>query len=1042
MLKTNSTSPQTLVPMHRPFLSGQGNAASFPIAHKNCFSTKNSRSLRLLRRASTGVKAVLTSTEKSTSVKAVITVLQTVGGALTHLGLSRGLDDIADLLGKSLLIELVAAELDPILTIIDIFSCGHLLKESGVEKPTIKSYARRTRKHENEIYFESSFEIPEDFGEVGAIVIENEHHKELYVKNIVLDGFLYGPADVTCNSWIHPKFDNPHDRVFFLNKSYLPSQTPSGLKKHRENELIILRGDGQGERKKGERIYDYDVYNDLGDPDSSEDLARPVLGGPEHPYPRRCRTGRPRTKKDSLSEKRSSSVYVPRDEEFSEVKQMTFSAKTVYSVLHALVPSLETIVDGNEGFPHFTAIDTLFNEGFEIDVPKAGFLGNIIPRIVRAISDTGKNVLRFETPEMIDRDKFAWFRDTEFARQTLAGVNPCCIKLVTEWPLKSKLDPEVYGPAESAITKEMALEEKKLFVLDYHDVFMPYVNKVRELKGTTLYGSRALFFLTPAGTLRPLAIELVRPPVNGKPQWKQVFKPCWDATGVWLWRLAKAHLLAHDSGYHQLVSHWLRTHCCTEPYVIATNRQLSTMHPIYRLLHPHLRYTMEINALAREALINADGIIESSFSPGKYSLELSSVAYDQLWQFDLEALPADLINRGMAVEDPTAPHGLNLTIEDYPYASDGLLIWDAIKQWVTDYVGVYYPEASLIQSDNELQEWWTEIRTVGHGDKKNEPWWPELKTPEDLIGILTTIIWVASGHHAAVNFGQFDFAGYFPNRPTIARTPFPLEDPDDSGKERFLERPEEFLLQCFPSQLQATKVLTILDVLSNHSPDEEYIGEEIQPCWAEDKIINAAFERFSGRLKEIEGIIDARNANTNLRNRTGAGVVSYELLKPYSEAGVTGKDPSFVNFHQVLKRRPTIVGVSFRPKASMLQFEEAQAPPPNPSAKPIGPSSAQVRPAVTSAGSVRRQLRIEASILFVSPVSKFSLPGVNFDDQLARTNTVANISKVTNLAAAQHHNIALLYFDAPSASQNCSLLRLVTSDIGSWSLALLRSLLT
>ena len=69
------------------------------------------------------------------------------------------------------------------------------------------------------------------------------------------------------------------------------------------------------------------------------------------------------------------------------------------------------------------------------------------------------------------------------------------------------------------------------------------------------------------------------------------------------------------------------------------------MHPIYRLLHPHFRYTMEINALARESLINAGGIIESTFSPGKYSIEISSAAYDQLWRFDMEALPADLIRR-------------------------------------------------------------------------------------------------------------------------------------------------------------------------------------------------------------------------------------------------------------------------------------------------------------------------------------------------------------------------------------------------------------
>lgn len=54
---------------------------------------------------------------------------------------------------------------------------------------------------------------------------------------------------------------------------------------------------------------------------------------------------------------------------------------------------------------------------------------------------------------------------------------------------------------------------------------------------------------------------------------------------------------------------------------------------------------MEINALARQALINADGIIESSFSPGKYSIEFSSDAYDKLWRFDHQALPADLISR-------------------------------------------------------------------------------------------------------------------------------------------------------------------------------------------------------------------------------------------------------------------------------------------------------------------------------------------------------------------------------------------------------------
>ncbi|XP_073156416.1 linoleate 13S-lipoxygenase 2-1, chloroplastic [Henckelia pumila] len=875
--------------VHKPDLLSFG--AAFSVGMKNSIpERKSKRGLGVHRRASTGVKSLFTSTQKTatTTVKADITVLQTVGGVLSHLGLARGIDDIADFLGKTLLVELVAANSDP---------------KTGEEKATIKSYARRTSIKDNKAHYETgNFQIPEDFGEVGAILIENEHRTEMFLQKIVINGLPGGAVEVTCDSWIHPKSTNPVKRIFFT-KPYLPCETPSGLTRYRERELTILRGDGTGQRKKGERIYDYDVYNDLGDPDKNPDTARPVLGGAKHPYPRRCRTGRPRTKTDPLSESRSSTVYVPRDEEFAEVKQATFSAKTVYSVLHALIPSLaSTAIDSTQGFPYFTAIDNLFDEGVLLpDIPTSGFLRNIIPRLVRTLSESSKSVLRFETPELIDRDKFAWFRDSELARQTLAGLNPSCIKLVTEWPIKSALDPETYGPPESGFTKEMVeceskslltfdeiLKQKRLFVIDHHDVLTPYVHKVREIKGTTLYGSRMLFFLTEYGSLALLAIELTRPPVDGKPRWQQVFVESSDATGIWLWRLAKTHSLAHDTGYHQLVSHWLRTHACTEPYIIATNRQLSVMHPIHGLLKPHFRYTMEINALAREALINAGGIIESSFSPSKYSIELSSVAYDLLWRFDQEGLPADLIRRGMAVEDPTAPHGLKLTIEDYPYANDGLLMWDAIKQWITDYVTHYYKEDSSVETDTELQAWWTEIRTVGHGDKKDEPWWPKLKTSDDLIGIITTIIWVVSCHHAAVNFGQYHFAGYFPNRPTIARTPMPVEDPSEEEKKKFLERPEQFLLDCFPSQVQATTVMTILDVLSTHSPDEEYIGMEAQSCLAEDKIITAALERFRGRLKEIEGIIDARNANTELYHRAGAGVVPYELLKPSSGAGVTG----------------------------------------------------------------------------------------------------------------------------------------------------------
>ncbi|KAM7280444.1 hypothetical protein ACFE04_007578 [Oxalis oulophora] len=823
--------------------------------------------------------------EKASKVRAVVSVKPSVGGALDNLGIQRGLDDISDLLGKSLLLELVSNELDP---------------KTGKEKATIKGYARRSGLKNGDVLYEAEFTVPNDY-EVGAILVENEHHKEIHLHDIIIDGFPYGTIHFQCDSWVQPKNDCPQKRVFFSNKCYLPSQTPDGLKNYRQEDLVSLRGDGKGEMKPTDRIYDYAIYDDLGEPDQSPEMARPPLGGSkQYPYPRRCRTGRPMCKKDPEAETRGNYFYVPRDETFSEIKEVTFGAKTLYSVIHALLPNLEGVFqDKDESFPYFTAIDAMFNEG--IDIPKTDQKG-LLPRLVKAASDVRNDILQFEPPSPITRDSFFWFRDEEFGRQILSGLNPYSVQLITELPLVSTLDPKIYGPPESAITTEIiqkeiggimsvdeAIKEKKLFMLDYYDSFMPYVQKVREIQGTTLYGSRAVYFLTPEGTMKPVAIELARPPMDGKPQWKEVYTPSNHSTSCWLWRLAKAHLLAHDAGFHQLYSHWLRTHCATEPYIIAANRQLSVMHPIYKLMKPHFRYTMEINALAREALINAGGIIESAFSPGKYSIEMSSVLYGDLWRFDHEALPADLISRGLAVEDPSSPHGVKLTVEDYPFANDGLVLFDILKKWVTEYVNHYYPDPTLVASDSELQAWWTEVRTKGHADKKDEPWWPALETPDDLIEIVTTIIWVTSGHHAAVNFGQYAYGGYFPNRATIARTKMPTEDPTDEEWNYFLDKPEAVLLQCFPSQFQATKIMAILDVLSNHSPDEEYIGEFSEPSWTENPVINAAFEMFTGRLKELEGIIDERNANPKLRNRFGAGIVPYELLKPFSEPGVTGK---------------------------------------------------------------------------------------------------------------------------------------------------------
>lgn len=240
----------------------------------------------------------------------------------------------------------------------------------------------------------------------------------------------------------------------------------------------------------------------------------------------------------------------------------------------------------------------------------------------------------------------------------------------------------------------------------------------------------------------------------------------------------------------------LNTHAAIEPFVIATNRQLSVLHPIHKLLHPHFRDTMNINALARQILINAGGVLENTVFPAKFSMEMSS-------------------------------HGLRLLIEDYPYAVDGLEIWSAIEKWVHDYCTYYYPNDGLIQGDTELQAWWSEIRNVGHGDKKNEPWWPKMQTLSDLTQSCTIIIWVASALHAAVNFGQYQYAGFLPNRPTISRRFMP--EPGTPEYAELERNPDLAFLKTITSQLQTLLGISLIEILSRHSSDEVYLGQRDTP---------------------------------------------------------------------------------------------------------------------------------------------------------------------------------------------------------------------
>jgi lipoxygenase len=46
-----------------------------------------------------------------------------------------------------------------------------------------------------------------------------------------------------------------------------------------------------------------------------------------------------------------------------------------------------------------------------------------------------------------------------------------------------------------------------------------------------------------------------------------------------------------------------------------------------------------------------------------------------------------------------------MRVKDYPFAEDGLLIWEALHKYFTAYVALYYADDAAVAADTWLQEW-------------------------------------------------------------------------------------------------------------------------------------------------------------------------------------------------------------------------------------------------------------------------------------------------------------------------------------------------
>ncbi|XP_063038479.1 polyunsaturated fatty acid lipoxygenase ALOX8-like [Melospiza melodia melodia] len=329
----------------------------------------------------------------------------------------------------------------------------------------------------------------------------------------------------------------------------------------------------------------------------------------------------------------------------------------------------------------------------------------------------------------------------------------------------------------------------------------------------------------------------------------------------WLWALAKAWVRSSEFHVHEGLTHLLRAHLLGEVFALATLRQLPPQHPLFKLLIPHTRFTVQIGALARRFLLNPGGVFDrvkggqicprcpQAVALGRRGLLAPAVALGRRgllapvgWDLGLESrdfglefrrwrwgrrgllalvarglralrwrslvLPRDLRHRGVA-----ATRG-------HHFGSDATRVWRAIRRFVTSIVSLYYRCDTDVQQDPELQAWVGEIFTRGFLGRRSSGVPSRLDSVRGLVTFVTTVIYTCSAHHAATNSGQFELSAFPPNAPAAMRAPPP------QSKAALSERQ---FLEALPAMNTSATVLAVLWVLRNEPMDMRPLGRYPTP---------------------------------------------------------------------------------------------------------------------------------------------------------------------------------------------------------------------
>lgn len=433
--------------------------------------------------------------------------------------------------------------------------------------------------------------------------------------------------------------------------------------------------------------------------------------------------------------------------------------------------------------------------------------------------------------------------DDSFAEQRLCGVNPLVLQKIKEMPQNFAFTIEdLQNKFGSSVNLQQELDNGNLYLADYTK--LSFVQGGTYERGRKYLPTPLAFFcwrssgFSDRGELVPIAIQI-------NPGKNSPIRTPFDNPLDWFY--AKICVQIADGNHHEISSHLCRTHLVMEPFAIVTARQLAQTHPLGLLLRPHFRFLLANGDLARKRLIGRGDYVDQLFAGTlQESLEIVTSSYKE-WSFDQFAMPTEIKNRGMD-DVASLPH--------YPYRDDGMLVWNAIKSFVSNYLNIYYKTPEDISSDTELQAWAQELVSNEGGRIKGMP--DRIGTVQQLVDIATTIIFTCGPQHAAVNYPQYEYMAFVPNMPLAAYKQITEEGAIADRKS---------LLSFLPPPKRIADQLSLIYILTAYRYDRlGYYDEQF-----DDEEAQGAVEKFHQDLNAVELKISLNN-----RHR----LVEYNYLKP------------------------------------------------------------------------------------------------------------------------------------------------------------------